>query len=87
MDSEENAAVLDLHTFRPQDVKSVVVEFIEQSRESGIYEIRIIHGKGIGQLRNTVRSILSGHPEVIYFALATEYYGGSGATIVHLKPK
>jgi DNA-nicking Smr family endonuclease len=34
-----------------------------------------------------VRSILSGHPEVIYFALATEYYGGSGATIVHLKPK
>ena len=81
------SGVLDLHTFRPKDVKDVVLEYLALCREQGIYEVRIIHGKGIGQLRNTVRSILAKHPDVIYFALATEHYGGSGATIVHLKEK
>jgi DNA-nicking Smr family endonuclease len=68
-------------------VKDVVLDYLEFCRENGVYEVRIIHGKGIGQLRNTVRSILSKHPDVIYFALATEHYGGGGATIAHLKPK
>ena len=83
----EGLGVIDLHRFRPRDVKDVVLDYLELCRENGVYEVRIIHGKGIGQLRNTVRSILSKHPDVIYFALATEHYGGGGATIAHLKPK
>jgi DNA-nicking Smr family endonuclease len=77
--------VLDLHTFRPQDVKEVVLEFMEECRTRGIRELRIIHGKGIGQLRMTVHALLAKHPQVSSYALASEYYGGSGATIVHLK--
>jgi len=84
---DSELGVLDLHTFRPQDVKEVVLDYIELCRENGVHEVRIVHGKGIGQLRNTVHALLAKHPDVIYFALATEYYGGSGATIVHLKPK
>ena len=76
--------VLDLHTFRPADVKGVVIDYLAECRTRGILEVRIIHGKGIGQLRQTVHSILAKHPDVISFALAGEAYGGSGATIVLL---
>jgi DNA-nicking Smr family endonuclease len=76
--------ILDLHTFRPQDVKNVVLDFIDECAARQIYELRIVHGKGIGQLRNTVHALLKKHPKVHSYALASEYYGGSGATIVRL---
>ena len=77
--------VLDLHTFRPQDVKEVVVEYLAVCREKGILDVRVIHGKGIGQLRQTVHAILGKHPDVQSFSLAGEAWGGTGATIVHLR--
>ena len=76
--------VLDLHTFRPADVKGVVTDYLAECLARGIPEVRIVHGKGIGQLRQTVHSILAKHPDVVSFSLAGEAYGGSGATIVHL---
>jgi DNA-nicking Smr family endonuclease len=76
--------VLDLHTFRPKDVKAVVLDYIDLCHERGLRELRIIHGKGIGQLRATVHALLAKHPRVESYALATEPFGGSGATIVHL---
>lgn len=79
--------VLDLHTFRPVDVKPVVLDYIDLCLDRNITELRIIHGKGIGQLRMTVHSLLSKHPAVERFAIASESYGGAGATIVHLKRK
>lgn len=78
--------VLDLHTFRPKDVKEVVNAYLTACREKGIEEVRIIHGKGIGQLRQTVHALLGRHPEVTAFALAGEAYGGNGATFVRLRP-
>ena len=77
--------VLDLHTFRPADVKGVVVDYLAECRARGILRVRVIHGKGIGQLRQTVHSILAQHPDVLSFALAGEAYGGSGATMVNLR--
>ena len=79
--------VLDLHAFRPQDVKEVLLEYLRVCREKGILEVRVVHGKGIGQLRQTVHALLREHPDVVSFALAGEAYGGSGATFVHLKPR
>jgi len=78
--------VLDLHTFRPRDVKEVVTEYLAACQEQGILEVRVIHGKGIGQLRQTVHAILLKHPAVISFSIAGEAYGGTGATFVHLRP-
>ena len=79
--------VLDLHTFRPKDVKVVVTEYLAACQERGILEVRIIHGKGIGTLRQTVHALLAKHPEVISYSLASEAYGGWGATIVHVRAK
>lgn len=77
--------VLDLHMFRPGEVKDLVPDYLAACQERGILRVRIIHGKGIGNLRRTVHSMLSKHPEVISFALAGEQLGGWGATIVHLR--
>jgi epoxyqueuosine reductase len=79
--------VLDLHTFRPGELKSLLSEYVTSCREKGIYEIRIIHGKGTGTLRETVRGLLSRMEEVENFHGAPEEEGGWGATIARLSSK
>ena len=76
--------VLDLHMFAPKDATSVVDEYLRVCIEKGIYEVRIIHGKGKGVLRRTVHAFLEKHPCVLDFGIDS---GPSswGATIVHLK--
>ena len=76
--------VLDLHTFRPVDVKDLVPEYLDECRKRGIFQVRIIHGKGIGALRETVHAILRRTPGVAVFNLAPANAGGWGATVVKL---
>ena len=76
---------IDLHAFSPKDIPSVVEEYIDQCRQAGIYELRIIHGRGIGVQRNIVRSILESHEVVLSFRDAPPEAGGWGATLVALK--
>ncbi len=75
--------VLDLHTFDPKEVASLVNEYLNSCLEEEIYEVRIIHGKGKGVLRQTVHAVLEKHPAVVEFKLDT---GPSswGATIVRM---
>ena len=77
--------ILDLHTFHPKEVKELVPDYLKACREKGIYQVRIIHGKGIGTLRKIVQSILSRLPEVESFHTAGGTGGGWGATSVTLK--
>lgn len=78
---------LDLHTFRPGEVKDLIPEYLAACRRQGIFQVRIIHGKGSGTLRRTVQAILARMPEVASFQLAGEEAGGWGATIVRLNPQ
>jgi DNA-nicking Smr family endonuclease len=79
--------VLDLHTFRPKEIKDLVPDYLEACRERGIHRVRIIHGKGIGNLRRTVHAILARRPDVLSFTLDHPEHGGWGATIVLLRPR
>jgi hypothetical protein len=63
--------VLDLHTFNPKEVASVVGEYLSACVHKDIYEVRIIHGKGKGVLRRTVHALLENHPLVQEFKLDT----------------
>lgn len=77
---------LDLHIFRPKEVKGVVPDYLEACREKGILTVRVIHGKGIGNLRRTVESILGKLDWVESHTPASAQMGGWGATMVRLKP-
>jgi len=77
--------VLDLHTFRPADVKDLVPEYLEACVRKEIYRVRIIHGKGTGSLLRTVHAVLKKLPEVESVEPAGEDEGGWGATIVRLR--
>lgn len=77
--------VLDLHMFSPKDASSVVEEYLRICRDRGIFEIRIIHGKGRGILRRTAQAVLSEHHLVLDYHLDTGP-AGWGVTVVHLRP-
>ena len=77
--------VLDLHSFRPAEVPDVVREYLEAAWEKGFRELRIIHGKGIGVQRQTVRALLARDERVEAFGDAPLEAGGWGATWVRLR--
>ncbi len=79
------AGELDLHTFRPQEAAAVVEAFLEESQRRGWKEVRLIHGKGIGTLREVVHAYLRKSPRVHSFRQGDEQSGGWGATWVILK--
>jgi dsDNA-specific endonuclease/ATPase MutS2 len=76
--------VLDLHAFRPGDIGDLIPDYLAACLERGIVSVRIIHGKGVGNLRRSVHAILSRSPLVASFRLAGEDGGGWGATTVQL---
>jgi dsDNA-specific endonuclease/ATPase MutS2 len=76
---------IDLHAFRPKDVKSVLVAYLDEARAKGFRFVRIIHGKGIGIQREIVRSVLADTDFVKDFKSGDEFSGGWGATIAEFK--
>ncbi|MBI2688849.1 MAG: Smr/MutS family protein [Acidobacteria bacterium] len=77
--------VFDLHTVPPRDVEGVVEAYLEAAYEKGLKHLRIIHGKGIGVQRETVRRVLERTAFVESFQTAPEGAGGWGATLVTLR--
>jgi DNA-nicking Smr family endonuclease len=77
---------LDLHTFRPPEIPSLLDEYFAACRRRGLYRVRVIHGKGTGTLRATVQAHLRRAPGIADWATGDETSGGWGATLVTLRP-
>ena len=77
---------LDLHTFAPHEVKELVAQYVDEAADRGLFELRIVHGKGTGALKRLVHAVLQRHELVVAFRLGDETQGGWGATLVQLRP-
>jgi dsDNA-specific endonuclease/ATPase MutS2 len=78
------ADVIDLHPFAPRDIEAVVEEYLFEAHRLRLPCLRIIHGRGIGVQRETVRAVLARTPFVSAFRDAPPEAGGRGATVVDL---
>lgn len=91
VDNEHDAVVLpiepelDLHAFAPQDIASVVEEYIGAAAAAGLPEVRLIHGRGRGVQRGIVQAVLERHPLVTAFGDDTGSH--LGATIARLSTR
>ncbi|HVS31216.1 MAG TPA: Smr/MutS family protein [Thermoanaerobaculia bacterium] len=78
--------VLDLHPFRPNEIRDVTLEYLTVARERGLRQVRLIHGRGMGVQRANVQSLLATLDWVESFHDADHTGGGWGATVVLLRP-
>lgn len=78
-------STLDLHTFRPSEIKHLIPDYLEECRKINIHQVRIVHGKGSGTLRRSVHAILDRLDIIASYRLADETAGSWGATLVSLK--
>ena len=76
---------IDLHTFSPKEIPSLLEEYLLECQKKGFREVRIIHGKGKGVQRSIVHSFLKKSPLVESFKPAPPEAGAWGATIVLLR--
>ena len=74
--------VLDLHPFSPKDLKYLIPDYISECLERNIFELRIIHGKGKGNIRRSVHALLDRNPHVQDYRTGDLDSGGWGATVV-----
>ncbi len=76
---------IDLHTFSPKEIPSLLEEYLLECQKKGFRQVRIIHGKGKGVQMRMVHSFLRKSPMVESFQLAGPEGGGWGATTVYLR--
>ena len=74
---------LDLHAFAPRDIPSVVEEYVSAAAGAGVFEVRLVHGRGRGVQRGIVQATLERHPLVLEFW--DDPSAHLGATVARLK--
>ncbi len=77
---------LDLHGFKPSEISELVETYLGECRSCGVLSGRLIHGKGIGTLRENIHAVLRRIPFVVGFKLGDETSGSWGATLFELAP-
>ena len=76
---------LDIRGQRVDEGLDALERYIERAYLVGLPFVRIIHGKGTGRLRDSVRTALTGNPHIRSFESGGQSEGGEGVTVVHLK--
>ena len=76
---------LDIRGRKPEEADFEILKFIDDSYMTGQQRVEILHGKGTGVLKKTVKDILDKHEKVKNYYFAPIEFGGEGITIVELK--
>lgn len=76
---------LDLRGKRADEAISDLKKYIDEALLLSVKEVKILHGKGNGILRDVLREQLRGIPEVKNYRDEKPDFGGSGITVVILK--
>jgi DNA mismatch repair protein MutS2 len=83
-EAESPGLELDLRGQTTDEALLRLDQYLDQAFMARLPWVRIIHGKGSGVLRQTVRQELSGHPQVASFRAGDEGEGGEGVTVAKL---
>jgi DNA mismatch repair protein MutS2 len=75
---------IDLRGQRADDALEALDRYLDAAYLAGLPFVRIIHGKGTGKLRQSVREALSKHPQVKSFEAGGDKEGGEGVTVAKL---
>lgn len=78
---------LDLRGYRAEDVAVELERYLNSAYLAGLPWCSIIHGKGMGVLKQVVRQQLQGHPLVAEFRPGALAEGGDGVTMVKFPPR
>ena len=76
---------LDLRGKRAEEAISELHQFLDTSLLLSEKEVRILHGKGYGILKQIIRDYLAGNRDVQSFHSERLELGGDGITVVHLR--
>jgi DNA mismatch repair protein MutS2 len=76
---------LDMRGQRVDEGLDALDRYLERAHLAGLPFVRIIHGKGTGRLRDSVRIALGQNPNVDRFETGGRTEGGDGVTVVHFK--
>ena len=75
---------LDVRGMRAEEAVNRVAAFIDEAVMVGVFEVKILHGKGNGILRNVVREYLQTVDVVTSIRDEHVDFGGAGITVVEL---
>jgi len=75
---------LDLRGKRADEVELALEDYLNEASLANLSQVRIIHGIGMGTVRQIVREILASHPLVMSFQAGEQGEGGDGVTIVRM---
>ncbi len=76
---------VDLRGLRVDEAEPLLVRALDEAVLCELHELRVIHGKGTGALRNRVAELLEEDTRVVGFRLGLSGEGGSGVTVVRLR--
>ena len=75
---------LDLHSFTVEKALPALDRYLNDAFMAGHSEVRIVHGKGTGILRQAVNREMKKHPLVRSFRIGGHREGQTGVTIAQL---
>lgn len=75
---------IDLHGLIADEALYRLDRYLREAHTMGLLQVRVVHGKGTGTLRQATTEMLKNHPLVESYRLARPEEGGGGATVVEM---